>query len=294
MWLQSVKRQATRPSAYNPAVIASHSPQPDPYAQIAALYDLEHAGYDDDIDLYLNLALSTGDPILELGCGTGRLLLPLAEAGHRITGVDLSLPMLDRARSKVAEAGLVDRVTLHRASMTDDLSPPGGPFGLAIVSLNGLMHLTAQREQRRALEAVRRCLDPRGQLVLDVLNPTPETLRSLDHSLAHEGTWVDRAGARIDKVAARRILPSQQTIMTELWYDRIAQDGVISRVAASYGLRYLHRAEMDLLLELAGFAEWQIYGGYDLEPFDDQSDRIIVTAEVTASVGPRSRSTAAP
>ncbi len=73
----------------------------DPYAEIGALYDLEHATFDDDLDLYLNLALVTGDPVLELGCGSGRLLVPLAATGLRVTGLDRSQPMLDRARAAV-------------------------------------------------------------------------------------------------------------------------------------------------------------------------------------------------
>src|SRR5215218_9993165 len=71
----------------------------DPYAEIPELYDLEHAGFSEDVDLYLRLAEVVGDPILELGCGTGRVLGALAAAGNRVTGVDRSGPMLDRARS---------------------------------------------------------------------------------------------------------------------------------------------------------------------------------------------------
>src|SRR5919107_2851644 len=86
----------------------------DPYAQLPELYDLEHAEFTEDIDLFLRLAEVVGDPILELGCGTGRVLGPLAAAGNRITGVDRSGPMLDRARSMLnAHAGaLSERVTL--------------------------------------------------------------------------------------------------------------------------------------------------------------------------------------
>ncbi len=62
----------------------------DAYASIAEMYDLEHADYDEDIGLYLNFASVVGDPILELGCGTGRILAPLAEAGHRLIGLDVS------------------------------------------------------------------------------------------------------------------------------------------------------------------------------------------------------------
>lgn len=253
----------------------------DPYAEIAALYDLEHREYGADVDLYLNLARVVGDPILELGCGTGRLLVPLAEAGHRVTGLDLSAPMLARARAVIAEAGLGAKVTFHRGSMTEADSAPGGPFGLAIVALNGLLHLATPAAQREALVAARRALDPRGQLVIDVLNPTPEALRGLDQSFGHEGSWSLPDGDRIDKFAARRVFPAEQRIETELWYDRVGRDGAVRRTATGYPMRYLHHAELELLLEVSGFVEWRIYGGYELEPFEDTSERMVVTAEVT-------------
>src|SRR3712207_2002018 len=113
----------------------------DPYAELPELYDLEHAEFTEDIDLYLRLAEVVGDPILELGCGTGRVLGPLAAAGHRVTGVDRSGAMLDRARSLLSEhaGALSQRVTLIEDLMTEAERAPGGPFGLAIFSLNGLM-----------------------------------------------------------------------------------------------------------------------------------------------------------
>lgn len=255
----------------------------DPYAAIPALYDLEHAAYADDLDLYLNLALVVGDPILELGCGTGRLLVPLAEAGHRVTGLDLSEPMLDGAATTTAAADVSSRVTLHHGSMTEADAAPGGPFGLVVVALNGLLHLPTAAAQRETLAAARRALDPRGQLVIDVLNPTPETLRGLDHAYGHEGSWRLPSGERVDKFAARRVFAARQRIETHLWYDRLAADGTVLRTATTYPMRYLHRTELELLLEVTGYAEWRIYGGYDLEPFEDGSERLVVTAEVTGS-----------
>src|SRR5215218_4513880 len=124
----------------------------DPYAEIPELYDLEHAGFSEDIDLYVRLAEVVGDPILELGCGTGRVLGPLAAAGNRITGIDRSRPMLDRARSMLQAHATTNsqRVTLVEGSMTEAERAPGGPFGLVIFSLNGLMHLSVMAEQRAA------------------------------------------------------------------------------------------------------------------------------------------------
>ena len=64
----------------------------DAYAEIGSFYDLEHASFDADLELYRNVAAAVGDPILELGCGSGRVLVPLAEMGFRVTGLDSSAP----------------------------------------------------------------------------------------------------------------------------------------------------------------------------------------------------------
>lgn len=256
-------------------------PDSDPYAAIADLYDIEHADYDEDLELYRQLSEVIGDPILELGCGSGRILEPLAADGHRVTGLDRSPVMLERARQLVDRAGTAATVTLHEGDMTDAKDAPGGPFGLVIISLNGLLHLPRLADQREALTSARRALDPRGQLVLDVLHPTPEALRALDRGFGHEGTWQLADAVRLDKFAARRVLPAEQQIVTDLWYDRTSRDGAVHRTATSFTMRYLHRAEIELLLELAGFVEWHVYGSYDLDPISDGADRLIFTAEVT-------------
>jgi SAM-dependent methyltransferase len=255
----------------------------DAYAEIAELYDLEHESYAEDLDFYLNFVEAVGDPVLELGCGTGRLIAGIAEAGFRITGTDRSDAMLARARERVAGSGFREFVELQPGEMSDADRARGGPFGVVIIALNGLLHLPDGGSQRAVLASVRRSLDPRGMLLIDVLNPTPETLRGMDHSLVHEGVWSMADGTRVDKFAARRVSPATQSIATELWYDLTAGEGSVRRIATSMAMRYLHRAELELMLELAGFAEWQVYGSYDLDPFDDHSERLIVAAEATAS-----------
>lgn len=264
------------------AVEPDRAPIDDPYADIAELYDLEHGEYGDDLDLYLNLARMIGDPILEVGCGSGRVLVPLAQAGHRVTGSDRSTAMLARAERAITANRLSALVTLTESDMTAASRAPGGPFGLAIVALNGLLHLDTVETQRRALRALHGALDPRGQLVIDVLNPTPESLRALE-GMHHEATWTRDDGVRIGKFSSRRIHPASQSIATELWYDLAEPGGALRRVSTSYRMRYIHPAELGMMLELAGFVEWQMYGSYDLDPFDDDAERLIVTAEVTPS-----------
>lgn len=253
----------------------------DPYAGIAEFYDLEHASFTDDIECFLNFIVAAGDPVLELACGSGRLLVPIAEAGYRVTGVDRSPAMLRRAAAAIEAAGVFDRVQLHMGDMTEAAAAPGGPFGVVIIALNGLLHAGDLATQRQILEAARAALDPRGQLLIDVFHPTPDTLRAFDHAVIHEGTWHLPNGERVDKFSTRRLSPARQLILTDVWYDRIGRNGQIRRVATSFPMRYLHPGELELLLEAAGFAEWQLYGSYDLDPFDDHAERIIVAAEVT-------------
>ncbi|MBW3632161.1 MAG: class I SAM-dependent methyltransferase [Chloroflexi bacterium] len=255
----------------------------DPYALLPELYDLEHARFADDIELYLRLAEVVGDPILELGCGTGRVLVPLVAAGHQVTGVDRSPPMLDRARSAVLERGFSERVALVEASMTEPDRVSGGPFGLVIFSLNGLMHLPTRAEQRAALSAAHRSLDPRGMLVIDALSPNPELLATFDGRVQHEGSWRKADGTTIDRFSSRIHSPAEQRIDTELWYDLIDPAGHLQRVRSGFPMRYVVPSEIELMLELAGFVEWTLYGSYELDLYDDGSERLIVTAEVTPS-----------
>ena len=258
---------------------APESANNDPYATIQPLYDIEHAEYEEDIPFDLQTVESVGDPVLELGCGTGRVLLPVAEAGFRITGVDLSKVMLDVARDAVAEAELGHLVTLVQANMAD-LSPiASGTIGTVLITLNGLMHADTQAAQRAILRESRRVLDPRGQLVIDLLNPAPSRLQGFDRQIIHEGTWTLDDRSVVDKFSTRRVIASEQRIETDLWYDLIAPDGALRRVRTSFVMRYLTRGELELMLELAGFGDVQIYGSYDLDPYEDDSDRLLVTAE---------------
>lgn len=259
----------------------------DPYRDIAELYDLEHNDFGPDVDLMVNFAQVVGDPILELGCGSGRIMIPIAQAGFNVTGLDSSRPMLDRAETAIAHAGLGHRVTLYEGDMREADKVPGGPFGLVIFSLNSLMHLTTVDDQRSALEAARRALDPRGQLIIDTLNPSTEQVRHLLDGPHHEGSWNLQDGSVVDKWSHRRQSGTAQLIETILWYDCTAPDGTLTRTRSTFDLRYVHASELALMLELCGFTEPMFYGSYDLDPYDNDSDRLFVTAEVT-SLGPHS------
>ncbi|HWV25164.1 MAG TPA: class I SAM-dependent methyltransferase [Thermomicrobiales bacterium] len=252
----------------------------DPYREIAELYDLEHNEFDGDIDILTSFAQAVGDPILEVGCGSGRIVLPLAEAGFHVTGIDTSRPMLDRAGRRVAEHGLGDRVHLVEADMRTMNEVPGGPFGLVIFSLNSLMHLANPADQRAALMAAHQALDPKGQLIIDLMNPTPEQITHLYNGPHLEGSWTLADGSTVDKWSHRKASDEPQVMDTLLWYDRTSPDGHLTRIRTAFPLRYIHASELALMLELTGFVDPVFYGSYDLDPFEPEADRLLVTAEV--------------
>ena len=249
--------------------------QPDPYANIVELYDLEHADFSDDVELLLELAELGDGPILELGCGTGRVLLPLAEAGHDVIGVDLSQPMLDVAASRAQQHGL--KVALQNGDMTKPARVTDGPFGMVIASLNSIMHLDIDQQRDLALSSFA-ALKPGGRLVIDTLNPSHSQLNHLLDTMHLEGSWTDGSGASIDKTSYRKHGEEPQVIETLIWYDRVEPDGNHQRIRTRFDLRYIHQSELALLLEIAGFSHVDWYGSYELDPWDPESDRIIAIA----------------
>lgn len=250
----------------------------DPYAAIAEFYDLEHEDYDDDLAFYLNMSYLAGDPVLELAAGSGRIMRPLLDAGLKVTGLDSSPVMLDRARAALSSRKQKVGLQLVELPMAQADEALGGPFGVVILGLNGLMHATTSEEQRNVLAAARLALKPGGRLLLDVANPATPRFHEIDQQVIHEGTWVARSGERVDKFSSRQISPAVQEIDVALWYDVTSRDGTVRRVHSEFIQRYVHLAELELMLELAGFAGWDVYGGYELEPFDDDSERIVAAA----------------
>jgi SAM-dependent methyltransferase len=256
-------------------------PAESPYDEIAAYYDLEHRSFTDDIDLYVQFIEAAGDPVVELGCGTGRILRSIAEAGYSVTGVDSSVPMLDYARAVLADEGLADEVTLIEGDFADPDLLPRDTFGVAIVGLDSLLHAATLDAQLAVLRAAWQSLDPRGQLIVDVLHATPARLMSMDGGLAFNGSWVMSDGARLDKLVSQSIESAEQLIHSEIWYEVTSVEGSVSRTRTGFTQRWIGSGELLLLIQLAGFQDWRIYGTYELDPLEAYSDRLIVAAEKT-------------
>ena len=247
------------------------------YRDVAPLYDLEFDEFDSDLDLYRGYAEIVGSPILELGCGTGRLLVPLAEAGFEVTGVDSSLDMLERARARIEQTEF-SNVDLVHGDMRQLTGIPNDTFRLVFCAVNSFLHLESRVDQLDTLSAVRRVLDDRGVLVIDVFHPTPAALSAMDDRLTLDGDWPLPDGARVNRFSQRRVHPTEQLIETILIFDRVDSEGLVTRSQTSYQSRYVHHFEMLGLLESAGFEIEGVYGSYALDPLEDGSSSMIFVA----------------
>jgi len=258
-------------------------PPESPYDEIAAYYDLEHRSFTEDVELYLQFIEAAGDPVLELGCGTGRILRGIAGAGFSVTGVDSSASMLGFARSVLHNEGLTDGVKLIEGDFTHPDLFTSETFGVAIIGLDSLLHATALEEQSAVLRTAWQSLDPRGQLIVDVLHPTPARLMAMDGSLTFNGSWEMSDGSRLDKLVSQSIEPSEQLIHSEIWYEVTSANGSVKRTRTGFTQRWLGCGELLLMLQLAGFQDWRVYGSYELDALEASSDRLIVAAEKTKS-----------
>ena len=140
------------------------------YDEIAGYYDLLHSGMRADIDFALELAEKGCGTILELGCGTGRLVIPLVLACHTVTGLDNSAEMLSLANQKLS--GLAARLRERVRLVSGDIRrfELDGQFALIIISHNTFMHLDYEGA-RESLRCAREHLKPEGWLFIDASNP---------------------------------------------------------------------------------------------------------------------------
>jgi SAM-dependent methyltransferase len=249
------------------------------FDSIAPFYDLFYEGRNDDLQMYRDFALGANDPILELGCGTGRVLVPLAREGHQITGLELSAIMLAEAQAKIDAEHVSDRATLVQGDMREFDIP--ARFGLALIPINTFMHCYDTQQQLSCLRCTRRHLQSGGQLVVDVYHPDPQGLLEADGRLVSEGiTRNPKTGHTIQRLYTRRLDVATQTQHITFILDEIDSTGTVRRTMFPFRMRFVFRYEMELLLQTAGYNLEAVYGSYDLEPFDNGSERMIFVARV--------------
>jgi SAM-dependent methyltransferase len=257
----------------------------------SALYDSFIADYYDespvvrgriqDVIFYRDAVREYGDPVLELGCGTGRITMALAEAGKRVTGLVLSERMLERAVQKRGALPVEVRERLHlvQGDMTQFVL--GEKFRLVIIPFRPFQHLLEIEQQMDCLECVRKHLAPGGRLILDVFQTDAERMHDPVHmreTLITEYKTADGRQVRIsERLAAFH--RAEQRNDVEMIFSIKHKDGKQERLVFAWTLRYFFRYEVEHLLVRCGFRVKAEYGNFDRTPLEDASPEMIYVAE---------------
>ena len=247
------------------------------YDSIAPFYDIEHAEFDDDLDMYRNFAEICGGKILELACGSGRLLLPLAREGHTLVGVDTSSAMLDLAQRALNAAGIAERCQLVQQDMcTLQLQEK---FRLAFVALGSFGHITTRQRQQQALTAIRQHLSKSATFILDISNEDARYMEHLSGYMLHQGTWPQQDGSHITHFISPASSNTSHLLELTHFYDVYRQGEAVRRTVSQTDLYLFERNETEFLLDQAGFLIKDLYGNYDFGPYEHGSPRMIFITE---------------
>lgn len=259
---------------------------PNLYANSAALYDIgnDRTMVSADLRFYLE-TIRPDDSVLEVGCGTGRVAIPLAERGNAVAGIDLSETMLAQFRSKLAERPLASRrVKLHHMDMRDfNLEQT---FGWIIFPFRVFQALTTNEERRRCLSSVRRHMDDNSRAVLTLFNPMTSILEGWGRKNILDFE-------RTDERTGRTIRRYQD----QLWHDQERQiiavnmrhevyDGarLVESLIDALELGYLYPEQCIPLFAASGLAVVDAFGAYDRRPLrpDERKEQIYVLKVVEA------------
>jgi SAM-dependent methyltransferase len=245
-----------------------------PFDTLAQFYDADyHAiNYTSDIQFYVDMAVESGGPVLEMGCGTGRILLPTARAGVEIEGSDLSRGMLDALRGKLEQEPpeVRRRVRLTEGDCRSlDL---GRRFALVTAPFRVAQILLGRDDQRAWLGNVRRHLRPGGVLCFDVFQPNFAFLANPGGPNLDLDRTDPATGRRTRRYS--RIWPHNplQTMDVEMhWVVEDAAGGAVADLTERFPMRWYTRAELENLLELEGFRVLDCWGSFQREPFGEDS-----------------------
>ena len=246
------------------------------FDQWAGIYDWVFAEKLDDVPFYVEEAVASGGPVLELGSGTGRITLPIAQSGVEIVGLESSMEMLKVARAESAALEAGGRITWAHGDMRD--FSLGREFALVIIPFRGFLSLLSCRgaaqlpELRKVPPGARRqagirrlragsgYAHGRRQHALPLHGRTATRRRDVSLVIWHQNRFDNHNQVN----SARTIL------------DEVDSEGeVVRRLYREFQIRYMHRFEAQHLLELCGFLVEELYGDFDRNPFDETSEEMV-------------------
>jgi SAM-dependent methyltransferase len=241
----------------------------------ARRFALEHAHYDEDLPFWRAAAARLGSPVLDLGCATGRVAIPLARDGAEVWAVDRSPAMLAELRRRLRDGPLGVRRRVHPVQGDLARFALGRRFRLVMVCMNTLQALTEPDARLSCLCAVRDHLDDDGELIFDVALP--------DEAEILDSMGVERPGGRHRDPASGALLvhsawydrwePETQTLEFTLRIEERAPGAAPSSVLRRHRVHLFTPGELAALLVRAGLESVEVAGDFDGAPLEGDGDR---------------------
>lgn len=231
-----------------------------------------------DLEFYVGLAKRSGGPVLELACGTGRVLLPIAREGIAIHGIDNSLPMLEVLRRKLAQQpkDVRELVSVAEADMRDFRSNQRYP--LVIIPFRPLQHMYTVTDQVAALQTAAFHLEPEGTLAFDVYYPRFSSVQSGVGEEVLEFEWIPKSdpGKVVRRYVRRDSTDKIQQTFDLTFIFRTYQNGkLVEEETEPLKMSYYTYPHLRALFLLVGLEIVEEYGSFDLRPLDNASDQMI-------------------
>jgi SAM-dependent methyltransferase len=235
----------------------------------------------DDIAMYLALAEGSDGPILELAAGSGRIAVPLAEAGHRVVGVDLDPAMLDRARIRwmSAQHGAVagGSLDLVQSDMTNLALEER--FDLAILGFNSLLVLPDWQSQQQAVQVMCDHLTADGRAVIDAWLPSTEDLELYDGRLIEDLVKTDPTTTEsVAKLTSARLDRKTSQATVDTFFDAWLDGQPPRRTSRRDRVQFVTSADVLEMVESAGLQPQVVAGDYSMAASQPDDERIIVVA----------------
>lgn len=247
----------------------------------AQFYDAYFTGVEGEVDFYVDEAADVGGPVLELGCGTGRVLLPIARSGVEVVGLDRSPQLLAVLREKLGgeEETTAGRVRLVEADMVDFSLEQ--TVAAAFIPYRSFQHLLDRQDQERALHAIGQHLEEGGRLVFNTYDPLGDIAREgLASPMRKDLDFFDeRTGRAVVVYYSRQVDPQVQIIEQELLFEEFDEEGVsLGRWLSVLQLRWTPQGEMAHLLERCGFHVDALYGDFEGAPYPGYGEQVWVAS----------------
>ncbi len=245
---------------------------PSPYDAIADLYD-SFVQTELDIPFYLDYARMTSGTVLELMSGSGRVTLPLVQAGAHVTAVDNSSDMLTVLHDKLKQAGLsadIRQIDVRELNL-------GKTFDLIIIPFHALAELPSLEDQQRTLTAIDQHLSGQGLFICALHNP-PVRLKAADDQLRLVGKFpLSASGGRLFVWLHQRIQPANSVIEISEFFEEYDSSGrLTSKRLMELKVLFVEKAEFETMARTAGLEIVDLYGDYSRAPFHEQTSPFMI------------------